>query len=163
MGEPQRKVHMAAGEAYDLDGHVKTQCTLYLSHASFSAPPICVCLPPSLFLCGFSPSAFLSSTPSLFLTLPTALQLPLFPASSSTYYALFSQSVKAPWPPNVLRLLSAFLSLSLSFSLCLSLLYTHAHSHTHLSIEIEIMIMYPSVCIKVLPLQKNPGRHEMQT
>lgn len=92
-----------------------------------------------------------------------ALQLPLFPASSSTYYALFSQSVKAPWPPNVLRLLSAFLSLSLSFSLCLSLLYTHARSHTHLSIEIEIMIMYPSVCIKVLPLQKNPGRHEMQT
>lgn len=159
MGEPRRKVHMAAGEAYDLDGHVKTQCILYLSRASFSAPPICVCLPPSIFLCGFSPSAFLSSTPSLFLALPTSpppcnsLCLPP-PLPPSTPYFL---SVKAAWPPNVLLLLTASLSLSLY------LLHTHARSRTHLSMEIEIMIMYPSVCIKVLPLQKNPGGHEMQT
>lgn len=162
MGEPQRRVHMAAGEAYDLDGHVKTQCTLYLSHASFSSPPICVCLLPSLFLCGFSPSAFLSSTPSLFLALPTSpppCHSLCFSAASSTYYALFSPSVKAAWPPNVLLLLSASPPLYLS----LFLLHKCACSRTHLSMEIEIMIMYPSVCIKVLPLQKNPGGHEMQT
>lgn len=148
VGESLRKVHMAAGEAYDLDGHVKTQCTLYLFHASFSAPPICVRLSPSLFLCGFSPSAFPSSTSSLFL--PAALQLPLFSASSSTYYALFSECEGSVATKRAAAPLCLPISpLSLFFSVSLSLANTHARSCTHPSMEIEIMIMYPSVCIKV--------------
>lgn len=160
MEEPSTK-HIAAGEAYDLDGHVKMQCTLrcclYLSRASFSALLSRSAFSSSL-LCGFLPSAFLSSSLSLFLTpLP---QLSLFSASFSTYNALFSRSMKTASPQSILVLLR------LPIYVCLSHTHTrrHTRAHTkHLSMEIEIMIMYPSVCIKVLPLQKKAGRHEMQT
>lgn len=62
------------------------------------------------------------------------------------------------------------LFLSLFFWLDLSTLGScHAdsfrlhHATPHCSgTEIEIMIMCPSDCIKVLPLQKKAGRHEMQ-
>lgn len=58
------------------------------------------------------------------------------------------------------RPISASLSLSLSFSVSACDSRTHTYTK-HLSMEIEIMIMYPSVCIKVLPLQKKAVRHEM--
>lgn len=122
MEEPSTK-HIAAGEAYDLDGHVKTQCTLrcclYLSRASFSAL-LSVSAFSSSLLCGFLPSAFLSSSLSLFLTpLP---QLSLFSASFSTYNALFSRSMKTASPQSTLVLL-----LRLPIYVCLS----HTHADTH--------------------------------
>lgn len=158
MEEPCTK-HIAAGEAYALDGHVKMQCTLccwlYLSYASSSALLSMSSFSSSL-LCGFLPSAFPSIPLSPFLT-SFLNRLCFLPFS---YNALFSQrhrSMKTASPQNTLVLLSVFLSMSLFLTL------THTHAHTkHLSMEIEIMIMYPSVCIKVLPLQKNAGRHEMQ-
>lgn len=122
----------------------------------FLCSPIYVLLflVPSLWF----PSICVPILPSI--SLPHLLpQLSLFSASFS-YNALFSQkhrSMKTASPQSTLVLLSVFLSMSLFLTL------THTHAHTkHLSMEIEIMIMYPSVCIKVLPLQKNAGRHEMQ-
>lgn len=137
---------IAAGGAYDLDGHVKMHCTLrgclYLSRASFSA-----LLSVSAFFLILSVVSFhlrcSSLSPSLIPTLPHPS---LFSASFSTCNALFSWSITTEC------ILSVHTHTRTYTRAC-----THPCAHTRLSIEIEIMkimIMCPSVCIKVLPIQK---------
>lgn len=126
-------------------------CCLYLSHASSSA--LLSLSSHSSLLCGFLPSALPSSSHSLSPSLiPSLNSLCFLPLSPTMPYFHASTGV---WRQRRHR---AYWYSSLSSYLCLSPSLTLTHTHTkHLSMEIEIMIMYPSVCIKVLPLQKMPA------
>lgn len=135
-------MHVAAGEDFALDGHVKMQCTLrflYLSHASSSS------------LLSRSSSSFLSV---FSFNMHSGPSLSLSPFFQPPHISLFlvSISYSAVFPHEHTRMTTA--SPPTILPLCLPICGSLTHKKKHLSMEIEIMIMYASVCIKVLPLQK---------